>query len=92
MLVDGINVNRLNGGHSNNMSNFSITFKDSSELISFANKFIVDDRLNSLENDVYRSVPSAHKSEGTDYTLFPALLYCFSIIDLLGGIICRKRI
>jgi len=79
-------VNRLNLGLSNNMSNFSITFKDASELMSFANKFVVDDRLNSLENDVYRCVPRAHKSERTNYAPFPALLYCFSIIDLLGAL------
>jgi len=55
--------------------------------MSFANKFVVDDRLNSLENDVYRCVPRVQdKSEGTEYAPFPALLYCFSIIDLLGAL------
>jgi hypothetical protein len=66
------------------MSKFSITFKDASELMSFANKFVVDDRLNSLE---LRCVPRVQdKSEGTEYAPFPALLYCFSIIDLLGAL------
>src|SRR5712691_8636975 len=69
------------------MSSFSITFKDKAELMSFATRFIVDDRLNSLENDVYRCVPIAEdKIERTCYAPFPALLYCFSIIDLLGAV------
>lgn len=54
--------------------------------MSFATKFVVDDRLNSLENDVYRCVPHAQdKSERTCNARFPVLLYCFSIIDLLGA-------
>jgi hypothetical protein len=69
------------------MNNFSIIFKDKAELMCFATRFIVDDRLNSLENDVYRCVPNAQdKSERTCYAPFPALLYCFSIIDLLGAV------
>ena|SRR5437870_7525853 len=69
------------------MVSFSITFNDKTELMSFASQFIVDDRLNSLENDVYRCVPNAQdKKERTCYAPFPALLYCFSIIDLLGAV------
>jgi hypothetical protein len=69
------------------MSTFSISFKDAAELIQFATKFIVDDRLNSLENDVYRCVPKViDKQEETCNAPFPALLYCFSIIDLLGAL------
>jgi hypothetical protein len=67
------------------MNRFSITFQDKDELLSFATKFIVDDRLNSLENDVYCCVPNAQdKKERTCNAPFSALLYCFSIIDLLG--------
>jgi hypothetical protein len=69
------------------MSSFSITFRDKAELLSFANKFIVEDRLNSLENDIYRCVPKDQdKSERSCSAPFPALLYCFSIIDLLGSL------
>lgn len=67
-----------------------IVFKDDMELIHFAHKFIVKDRLNSLENDVNRCLltsPSAKKEE-PEYAPapFPALLYCFSIVDLLGSL------
>lgn len=55
--------------------------------MSFATRFIVDDRLNSLENDVYRCIPKPQdKSEVTSYSPFPALLYSFSVIDLLGAL------
>jgi hypothetical protein len=67
------------------MSMLPITFKDDVELIQFAQKFVVDDRLASLENDVERCLPS-DKKEAAGYAPFPALMYCFSIIDLLGSL------
>ena len=80
-------VNKTEFLDPNHMNSFSITFRDKVELMSFANKFVVDDRLNSLENDVYRCVPrDQDKSERTCNAPFPALLYCFSIIDLLGAL------
>jgi hypothetical protein len=51
----------------------------------FAEEFIVKDRLTSLENDVNRCLPTT-KEAVAGYVPFPALLYCFSIIDLLGSI------
>jgi hypothetical protein len=55
--------------------------------MNFAKKFIIDDRLASLDNDVNRCLPvSGSKKESTGYAPFPALMYCFSIIDLLGAI------
>jgi hypothetical protein len=69
------------------MNSFSITFRDKVELMSIANKFVVDDRLDSLENDVYGCVPKDQDKSGrTCSAPFPAFLYCFSIIDLLGAL------
>jgi len=51
----------------------------------FAEEFIVKDRLASLENDVNCYLPTA-KIEAAEYAPFPALLYCFSIMDLLGSL------
>jgi hypothetical protein len=67
------------------MSTLPITFKDNVELIQFAEKFLYNDRLASLENDVERCLPT-DKKETADYAPFPALMYCFSIIDLLGSL------
>lgn len=53
-------------------------FKDSKVLIDFANKFIIDERLSSLKKDVKECLDKN--------CAFPALLYCFSTIDLLGGL------
>jgi hypothetical protein len=53
-------------------------FNDSKELIEFANKFIVDERLSSLEKDVKECLDKD--------CAFPALLYCFSTVDLLGAL------
>jgi hypothetical protein len=65
-----------------------IVFKDDIELMHFAHKFIVKDRLNSLENDVNRCLLTFAKKEEPEYAPapFPALLYCFSIVDLLGSL------
>jgi hypothetical protein len=67
------------------MSGLPITFRDDVELIEFAEKFIINDRINSLENDVERCLP-VDKKEAAEYAPFPALMYCFSIIDLLGSL------
>jgi len=54
---------------------------------SFAQKFIVEDRLASLKNDVNQCLPPyGHKAELAGYALTPALMYCFSTIDLLGSL------
>jgi hypothetical protein len=64
-----------------------ILFQNVSELLEFASKFIVDDRLTSLENDIIRCVPKAQdKLETPCNAPFPAILYCFAIIDLLGAL------
>jgi hypothetical protein len=69
------------------MSTLPIIFKDPSQLITFARDFIVSDRLNSLENDVARCLPQKKiNNEEPDPAPFPALMYCFSIIDLLGAL------
>jgi hypothetical protein len=62
-----------------------IVFEDDINLMHFADEFIVKDRLASLENDVNRCLPTA-KIEATEYAPFPALMYCFSIVDLLGSL------
>ena len=53
-------------------------FADQRELISFAESFIKE-RIESLDEDV------SHCLQGT-FAPFPALLYCFSTIDLLGAL------
>jgi hypothetical protein len=61
--------------------------RDPSELMTFARDFIVRDRLNSLANDVKRCLPQKKiNNEEPDPAPFPALMYCFSIIDLLGAL------
>jgi hypothetical protein len=67
------------------MSALPITFKDDVVLMDFAEKFIVTNRIASLENDVERCLP-ADKKEAAAYAPFPALMYCFSIIDLMGSL------
>jgi hypothetical protein len=62
-----------------------IVFKDDMKLMHFAEEFIVKDRHNSLENDVNRCLPTT-KIEAAGYAPFPALLHCFSIVDLLGSL------
>lgn len=69
------------------MSTLPIIFKDPSELMAFARDFIVRNRLNSLANDVKRCFPQKMiNNEEPDPAPFPALMYCFSIIDLLGAL------
>lgn len=76
-LIGSINIQSV-------MSALPITFKDDIELMEIAKKFI-DDRMDSLENDVERCLPADRKEEAADAP-FPALMYCFSIIDLLGSL------
>ncbi len=69
------------------MSTLPIIFEDNTQLMSFAEDFIVRDRLASLENDVNRCVPNLQDiTESAGYAPFPAIMYCFSIIDLLGSL------
>jgi hypothetical protein len=53
-------------------------FKNSKSLVDYAYKFIIEERLTSLQKDVKACLES-HRA-------FPALLYCFSTIDLLGAL------
>jgi hypothetical protein len=53
-------------------------FSNASELVNFADKFILKERLPSLKKDVEACL----KEE----CAFPALLYCFANIDLLGAL------
>ncbi len=62
-----------------------IVFEDDTDLMHFADEFIVKDRLASLANDVNRCLPTA-KIEAAEYVPFPALMYCFSVVDLLGSL------
>ncbi len=69
------------------MSTLPIVFKDEQQILTFAEEFIVKDRLASLQNDVNRCIPSRDaKIEDTCYAPFPALMYCFSLLDLLGSL------
>jgi hypothetical protein len=64
-----------------------IVFEDDIDLMNFAEEFIVKDRLTSLENDVNRCLPTpSAKIEAAHPAPFPALTYCFSIVDLLGSL------
>lgn len=53
-------------------------FESASELVAYADKFILKERLPSLKKDVEACL----KEE----CAFPALLYCFANIDLLGAL------
>jgi hypothetical protein len=56
-------------------------FNDKNELINFAKKFVVTDRIGSLVRDVNYCC-----LKYKPFAPFPALLYCFSTIDLLGAL------
>jgi len=60
-------------------------FSQQNELVQFARKFILHERIASLEKDVKHCL-----FQGGEYAPapFPALLYCFSTIDLLGALYC----
>jgi hypothetical protein len=53
-------------------------FKDSKFLVDYAYRFVIEERLTSLQKDVKACL-------GSDCA-FPALLYCLSTIDLLGAL------
>ncbi|HZA69472.1 MAG TPA: hypothetical protein VE548_07205 [Nitrososphaeraceae archaeon] len=53
-------------------------FKDSKPLVDYAYRFVIEERLTSLQKDVKACLESD--------CAFPALLYCFSTIDLLGAL------
>jgi len=59
------------------------SFKDDNELMNFAQTYI-GEKLSSLERDVNYCLGSP------PYAPFPAILYCFSIIDFLGSIYCGE--
>jgi hypothetical protein len=60
-------------------------FKDKDELIQHARTFLLEQRLSSLENDVKHCL---FQNSLYQPAPFPALLYCFSTIDLLGSLYC----
>ena len=55
------------------------------ELETFAEAFLVKNRLASLHNDVELCITMTNKKT-EQYAPFPALEYCFSVIDLLGAL------
>lgn len=57
-------------------------------LIEFAKLFLKNCRLPSLDYDVERCL----KKENGSYSPIPALMYCFSTIDLLGALVSRQAI
>jgi hypothetical protein len=60
-------------------------FSEQKELIKFARDF-VKDRIDSLEKDVKYCLQEPHDLSSAAFAPFPALLYCFSTIDLLGSL------
>jgi hypothetical protein len=70
------------------MSTLPIIFQNPKDLDIFAYKFLVEFILKSLENDVNLCLSLKYtntQSPTNAYT--PALLYCFSVIDLLGSLV-----
>ncbi len=59
-------------------------FSDANEVIKFSREF-VKNRINSLEKDVKYCLIDSNSL--VKYAPFPALLYCFSTIDLLGSLL-----
>jgi len=59
-------------------------FSDANEVIQFSREF-VKNRINSLEKDVKYCIMEINSQ--IQYAPFPALLYCFSTIDLLGSLL-----
>src|SRR5215212_2354572 len=59
-------------------------FSDANEVIQFSREF-VKNRINSLEKDVKYCIMEINSH--IQYAPFPALLYCFSTIDLLGSLL-----
>lgn len=63
-----------------------VKFRNSTTLIEFADLFLKKCRLPSLEYDVERCLEK--KKEGNSPV--PALMYCFSVIDLLGALVAGQ--
>jgi hypothetical protein len=79
-----------------------ITFSSAEELVKFAQEYLVKNRLSSLNHDVklcldieerlnpiseeVREYLQKHDIMKQQFAPFPALEYCFSIIDLLGSL------
>lgn len=59
-----------------------ISIVNNQALMQFAEDFLVKDRLHSLEYDVNRCLAY---DQGA-YSPLPALMYCFSMVDLLGAL------
>jgi hypothetical protein len=60
-----------------------ISFMNTNELMKFAEEYLVNDRLRSLEYDVNRCL---QYDQHNYYSPLPALMYCFSMIDMLGAL------
>jgi hypothetical protein len=58
-----------------------VTFTSTQKMLEFVKQFL-NDRLSSLEYDVDRCI----KIINVKYVPVPALLYCVSVINLLGGL------
>ena len=56
---------------------------EKNELLTAARNFL-SERMDSLKNDVNRCLATKYKV--TNPAPFPAILYCFSVIDLLGAL------
>ena len=69
------------------MSTLPVVFKSKSDLLDFANDFLVKYILPSLDNDVKicLSLPYTNTVAPTN-AYVPAFLYCFAIIDLLSSL------
>lgn len=63
-----------------------ITFTSDVDLLNFAGNYLVGNRLASLNDDISLCMTMDNKKK-EQYAPFPALLYCFSIIDLLGALV-----
>jgi hypothetical protein len=66
---------------------FHIPFKNDDDRITLARQVIVDSVLNSLENDVNECLRYSYNRKTAPTNAYsPALLYCFSAIDLMGSL------
>lgn len=66
------------------------SFQNDTDLLKFAEKFL-DDNISSLEANVNHClVPGKEINHGfiSLYATFPAILFCFSIVDLLASLYC----
>ena len=59
-----------------------VTFKSDLDLLDFADLFLGKCRISSLEYDVKRCM----KKYGDKYAPVLALMYCLSVIDLMGSL------